>query len=191
MIKKNGFTLVELLVTIAILGVLSSIAIVVFRGVTAGVRDSRRISDLQSIKQALELYRNDKHYYPRISVGDGGCDYTKPPPLLCPEMPRLILNSVASLNNCTGSAITNYYGFCSVTSTYLQSIPKDSDTSRNYYYLATPTSPIICNNTSVPCTGFILCAKKEGNGSFPDTPAGCLSLPCGSAGNCNIGISSQ
>lgn len=63
--KKTGFTIIELLVTIAVLGILSSIAAVVYSGVTAKARDNQRIRDLQTIQQALELYRGNVHSYPQ------------------------------------------------------------------------------------------------------------------------------
>lgn len=67
--KKSGFTLVEILVVIAILAILSMIVLVIYNGVTAKARDTQRIKDLQSIKQALILYRSDVHYYPATSIG--------------------------------------------------------------------------------------------------------------------------
>lgn len=47
--KGKGFTLVELLVVIAVIGIVSSVALVGFSGSRAKARDARRISDLQNI----------------------------------------------------------------------------------------------------------------------------------------------
>jgi len=62
--KKNGFTLVELLIVISIISILSTIGAVVYTSVVKNSRDQQRLKDLQTIKQALELYRSDISYYP-------------------------------------------------------------------------------------------------------------------------------
>ncbi len=62
--NKKGFTLVELLVTIVILWVLSTIGFMTYSGYTAKTRDSIRISDLNTIDTALELYKTKEKRYP-------------------------------------------------------------------------------------------------------------------------------
>lgn len=62
--KRNGFTLVELLVTISILGVLMAIALVSFRGAQVVARDTQRKTELEEIRSALEVYRTDEGSYP-------------------------------------------------------------------------------------------------------------------------------
>ncbi len=58
MIKK-GFTLVELLVVVAIIGLLAGIAVVSVNSVRIKARDARRIADIKQIQNALELYNNE------------------------------------------------------------------------------------------------------------------------------------
>lgn len=55
--KKSGFTLVELIVVITILAVLWTIAFVSFRSYTSNARDAVRISDVTTMRKALELYK--------------------------------------------------------------------------------------------------------------------------------------
>ncbi len=52
--SSRGFTLVELLVAITILAVLAAVGVVVFSGVQAQARDSRRSQDLKALANALE-----------------------------------------------------------------------------------------------------------------------------------------
>lgn len=56
--QKKGFTLMELLVVIAVLGVLATVAMVRLTGPERGARDSRRQSDLKQYQTSLEVYAN-------------------------------------------------------------------------------------------------------------------------------------
>ena len=57
--KIKGFTLVELMVVMTIMMVLTAIGVVAFSQVSLKSRDGRRQSDLEKIRTALELYRQD------------------------------------------------------------------------------------------------------------------------------------
>lgn len=77
-IKTQGqaFTLIELLIVIAIIGLLTIIGLGSYTSSQVKARDARRKSDLSQIQKALEMYYNDKGGYP-TSSGDGrinGCD---------------------------------------------------------------------------------------------------------------------
>lgn len=69
--KKGGFTLIELLVVISIIGVLSTIAMTSLNGARMKARDARRLSDMEQIKTALELYYADHGAYPPMFSGPG------------------------------------------------------------------------------------------------------------------------
>ena len=62
--NKRGFTLVELLVVIAIVSLLSSIIMGQLNEVRAKARDAARISNMQNIRRALELYKIDNGQFP-------------------------------------------------------------------------------------------------------------------------------
>lgn len=61
---KKGFTLVELLIVIAIIGILSSIVISSTTVSRAKARDVRRISDMKEIQIGLALYYDVNKHYP-------------------------------------------------------------------------------------------------------------------------------
>lgn len=70
---KHGFTLVELLLTIALIGILSGMISTVFISAQKKARDGQRKSDLNQIKKALEAAKQDctsSSYYPVTSGVD-------------------------------------------------------------------------------------------------------------------------
>jgi len=65
---QRGFTLIELLVVIAIIGILSSIVLASLSHARTKAKDTRRISDMEQIRIALEMFFVDKGHYPGNSV---------------------------------------------------------------------------------------------------------------------------
>lgn len=61
---KKGFTLVELMVVIAIIGILTAIVTTNFAQSKAKARDAKRISDLAQIQLTLELFFDRCNGYP-------------------------------------------------------------------------------------------------------------------------------
>lgn len=53
-IKSSGFTLVELMIVVAIIAVLSVIGVTVFSGIQKDSRDARRRADIDAIASAME-----------------------------------------------------------------------------------------------------------------------------------------
>lgn len=62
--NKRGFTLIELLVIISIIGLISSFALISLDSARKKSRDAKQIADLKQMQTALELYFDDKGYYP-------------------------------------------------------------------------------------------------------------------------------
>ncbi|MCK5416162.1 type II secretion system protein [Candidatus Parcubacteria bacterium] len=75
--NNKGFTLIELLVVIAIIGVLSTMAIINVRSAQEKARDTKRITAVNSIRTAVEMYIADTGNPPAITItlgddwGDG------------------------------------------------------------------------------------------------------------------------
>jgi len=63
--KKNAFTLLELLVVVSVLGVLVAVILPNLVGVRARARDSALKNDMRQLKVALRMYYNDHQAYPR------------------------------------------------------------------------------------------------------------------------------
>ncbi len=62
--KKKGFTLIELIVVIGIIGVLTSIVIANLNTARAKGRDSKRAGDIKQLQLALENYFTNNLAYP-------------------------------------------------------------------------------------------------------------------------------
>ncbi len=63
-IRTRGFTLIEILIVVFIIGILSSIVLVGLGSFRARGRDARRIADLRQIQNGLELYYGKFISYP-------------------------------------------------------------------------------------------------------------------------------
>lgn len=64
-----GFSLIELLVVVAIIGLLASVVFVSLNKSRVKARDAKRLSNMRQLITALELYYSDNDGYP-----EAGCD---------------------------------------------------------------------------------------------------------------------
>ena len=55
--SKSGFTLVEIIIVLTVIGILAALVIVSYGNVQAKSRDTKRVSDLQNIADAISTYR--------------------------------------------------------------------------------------------------------------------------------------
>ncbi len=109
-INSFGFTLVELLVVVSIIGILATLLVANYNATRQRARDAQRKSDLRNIQTALRVYYNDKGRYPPASSGRiSGCG--------------------------TGSSVCDWGGsFSSNGVVYMNVLPKDPSSDRSYYY---------------------------------------------------------
>jgi prepilin-type N-terminal cleavage/methylation domain-containing protein len=64
----QGFTLIELMVTVAIIGILMAAGIVTFSNAQKAARDAKRKADMDAIGKALEQYYQDNGQYPGFAT---------------------------------------------------------------------------------------------------------------------------
>lgn len=65
--KQRGFTLIELIVTMVIIGILTTVATVNYEKVRAKSRDSKRKIDLSNMAIAMDSYYVDEKKFPGIA----------------------------------------------------------------------------------------------------------------------------
>lgn len=68
---KKGFTLVEILIVLAILSVIATLLVVSFQSLKISGRDAKRVSDINSIRNALNMYYQKYNSYPTyVTTGE-------------------------------------------------------------------------------------------------------------------------
>lgn len=115
---NRGFTLIELIVVIAIIGILATFLLVNFSGVRARARDTQRKSDIAQIQAALEFYRSDNGAYPPEGTGNGNFP----------------------VSTSCGASLKNTLG----TTTYLEKTPCDPLVTTQSYIYDRPAAGSYC-----------------------------------------------
>ena len=67
--KQQGFTLIEVMIVVVILGILASIIVPKIMGRPDEARATRTLQDIRAITAALDLYRLDNYSYPTTDLG--------------------------------------------------------------------------------------------------------------------------
>ena len=117
---RRGFTFVELLIVIAIIGVLSALLFSNFTGARERARDTKRKSDFMQIKNALRLWYNDFQRYPDTGgVQSGGAGTTLKG-----------CGTSASFTDCDWGTT-----FINGSTVYMNEVPKDPVNDATNYYI--------------------------------------------------------
>ena len=117
-----GFTLIELIITITLIGILSTIIAVSMVNPPKMARDAKRKSDLELIRSGLEIYSSDCGSYPATAL--------------------FPLPSSTSLSGTTGTCSGNKY---------ITTVPVDPKSGQNYsYVLTTATTYALCAALEMP-----------------------------------------
>lgn len=62
--QQQGFTIVELLIVIVVIGILAAITIVAFNGIQDRTRTTAKVNDIKSLQKIVELYYAENGTYP-------------------------------------------------------------------------------------------------------------------------------
>jgi general secretion pathway protein G len=66
--QQRGFTIVELLIVIVVIGILAALVIVTFSGIQQRARNTERQTDINAIQGHLEAYYADEGAYPTLAM---------------------------------------------------------------------------------------------------------------------------
>jgi prepilin-type N-terminal cleavage/methylation domain-containing protein len=132
--KLRGFTLIELLVVIAIIALLTGIILTSLTGSKAKARDAERVSDINQLQLALELYFDRCHQYPAPHFEFNSGTY------IGSVIDSTVLNEAIPNHGCVDSS-----GHDITLSSYISVIPQSpaggSISAGPYDYLVNDNSP--------------------------------------------------
>ncbi len=137
-LKQQGFTIVELLIVIVVIGILAALVITTFTGIQQKARNTERETDIKALQSQIEAYYAQNSKYPTLAnVNDST--------FRSASMKGL---DAEALKDPKGSAQTLV----------------GAAASGSYAYVVTPSG---CDNSTTDCSGYTLVATYEGtvNGS--------------------------
>jgi prepilin-type N-terminal cleavage/methylation domain-containing protein len=96
--KQSGFTIVELLIVIVVIGILAALVITTFTGIQQRARNTERETDIKAIHGQLEAYYAQNGYYPTLAVvtASGGLPGLDPEALTPPGTGATQIDSAAA-----------------------------------------------------------------------------------------------
>lgn len=145
--KSKGFTIVELLIVIVVIGILATLVIVTFTGIQQKARNSQRVTDIDAVDSHVEAFYAQYGFYPTLAdlqdTSTGGFDQT--------FMKGLDPEALRDPNQATGGTIG------AVAS------------ADQYSYVASGTNCVNTTATTITngspvdngCTSFVLTAQQE------------------------------
>lgn len=98
----SGFTLIELIVVMAIMSIIATTFFGNFYSTFTKGRDSQRKQNIESVGKALELYYNDNRAYPTVIPG-GGTPLVNPANPSTVYMVQIPADPAASVDYCYNS----------------------------------------------------------------------------------------
>jgi prepilin-type N-terminal cleavage/methylation domain-containing protein len=107
----RAFTIVELLVVVAIIGILASVVLATLSDARQRSFDTRRLADMSQVIRALDLYLDDTNVYPPHGGDTYGCDIGTCLAVLTDELVPNYLGAIP-LDPVYGNISTNGYRYC-------------------------------------------------------------------------------
>lgn len=143
---RGGFTIVELLIVIVIIGILATLVIVTYNGIQQKARDTKRKTDVDALQGQLEAYWATYAKYPCLVATTSTCASD----LNSTTFQQTYMKGLdpSALEDPKGSS----QQLCTTTS------------ATCYGYTTTPTG---CDDASNgDCTNYVLTATLESGGTF-------------------------
>jgi len=141
--KQQGFTIVELLIVIVVIGILATLVIVTFTGIQRKARNTARQTDINAIASHLEAFYAEEGYYPLpANINTDSWRSTNMKGLA----DDALIDPKGSAATLAGTSDADSYGYAVLT---------DADGS--------------CAADETTCTKFTVTATLEGGGTYVKT----------------------
>lgn len=140
--RDQGFTIIELLIVIAVIAILALLVITTYSGIQAKARNSQRQTDLQAMQTQLEAFYSQNGYYPtRTNVNTASWRAT-------------------NMKSLDAGALVDPQSTCNAatSTTCLASSPG----AKVYSYAVTDSSDASCEAAETNCAKYTLTATYEG-----------------------------
>jgi prepilin-type N-terminal cleavage/methylation domain-containing protein len=138
--KQSGFTIVELLIVIVVIGILAALVITTFAGVQRKARNTERETDIKAIHGQIEAYFANNNSYPALAeVNDSTWRGT-------------------NMKGLDGEALKDPKGTAQTLAA--------SASATAYGYAVTKDDGSACTTAANDCTKYTLEANLEGGGTF-------------------------
>ena len=132
-----GFTIVELLIVIVIIGILAAVTIVAYNGVQQKAISASLVSDLNSAANQLKLYQVENTVFPTSNDCSGGAKPLPP-------------------NICLSSSPGNSYAYSANNAAQPQTFALTATNGSNAYSVTDSTAPAVSSVAVSTCpSGFI------------------------------------
>lgn len=146
--KQQGFTIVELLIVIVVIGILAALVITTFTGIQQKARNTERETDIKAIHGQVEAYYAQNGKYPTLAnLNDSTWRGT--------NMKGLDQEALKDPKNAATDGTQYQLG--------------SSAAANKYSYAVTASDGTACDNSAKDCAQYTLTATNEGGGTFTKT----------------------
>lgn len=141
--KQQGFTIVELLIVIVVIGILAALVITTFTGIQQKARNTERTTDIKALHGQVEAYYAQNGKYPTLdNMNDSTWRGT--------NMKGLDQEALKDPKNSSGTP----YNLASAAAADV------------YSYDVKASDDTACDNSAKDCAKYTLTATYEGGGTF-------------------------
>ena len=135
--RQSGFTIVELLIVIVVIGILAALVITTYSGIQAKARNSKRQVDLQSLQTQIEAFYSQNGFYPSLTDMNGTA-------WRATNMKSLDVGALTDPSNPTSNTLVT------------------APVAKSYAYAVTDNSNASCETADTNCAKYTLTATYEG-----------------------------
>ena len=155
--KQSGFTLVELLIVIVVIGILATLVITTYSGIQQKARNTKRQTDINALQGQLEAYFAQNGNYPtQANMQDRSWIQSNLKGLDMAALQDPNWSTNATCKDSSNNAILKNSG----------TVAAPTGITNCYIYNSSDDSGNACDNSTTNCTKYVLYATYEGGGNY-------------------------